>query len=386
MTATALDAKNAAAYAMQRVCAGVINAAQKDLDTTAGGNVQMIEGVPESIYDTLTDLQRGIQQDAHNGGDLLEMFEIPTNNVETELIEAIDLMTAAFAIMLREDLSLKNSSPALSMSMMPAMPPPVPFETPDYLPLLMLAPLPMDDDNLFSLIQMQMEEIELALQYVGELVGKPFLLAVNASHVTDEYISSIEVTVAHPSYARCHVGHSRQPRELDSKLSAAHSKFAVDFHERARVRKHTRRQMTNTASTTAYANEHNPRGQQIGDYWANKVTWVETNTYFKLTNLDGTALRNPSYAKTKRHQVTRSVKHSKAREPLFNPSRRNLDTGLPASAPSRFLQNTATAPFNLFTIACLCIETLSNKTSRASVAQLVRARDCQSLGRRFDSG
>jgi len=32
MTATALDAKNAAAYAMQRVCAGVINAAQKDLD------------------------------------------------------------------------------------------------------------------------------------------------------------------------------------------------------------------------------------------------------------------------------------------------------------------------------------------------------------------
>ena len=27
----------------------------------------------------------------------------------------------------------------------------------------------------------------------------------------------------------------------------------------------------------------------------------------------------------------------------------------------------------------------SPKTSRASVAQLVRARDCQSLGRRFDS-
>ena len=26
------------------------------------------------------------------------------------------------------------------------------------------------------------------------------------------------------------------------------------------------------------------------------------------------------------------------------------------------------------------------ETSRASVAQLVRARDCQSLGRRFDSG
>ena len=29
---------------------------------------------------------------------------------------------------------------------------------------------------------------------------------------------------------------------------------------------------------------------------------------------------------------------------------------------------------------------ICDKTSRASVAQLVRARDCQSLGRRFDSG
>jgi len=153
MTATALIAKNATAYAMQRVCTGVINAVQQDLDTTAGGNVQMIEGVPESIYDTLTDLQRSLQRDAHNGGDLLELFEIETNNVETELIEAIDLMTAAFAIMLREELSLENSSLALPMTMMPAMPPPVSFETPDDLqvPLLMLAPVPMHDDNMFSL-------------------------------------------------------------------------------------------------------------------------------------------------------------------------------------------------------------------------------------------
>ena len=36
---------------------------------------------------------------------------------------------------------------------------------------------------------------------------------------------------------------------------------------------------------------------------------------------------------------------------------------------------------------CVFVKSENNiKTSRASVAQLVRARDCQSLGRRFDSG
>jgi len=117
--------------------------------------------------------------------------------------------------------------------------------------------------------------------------------------------------------------------------------------------------MTKAASTKVYANELNPRRQQICDYWTNKVTWVETNTYYKLTNLDGTALHNPTYAPTKHHQATRSVKHSKAREPLFNSSRRIIDTGLPAIAPFRFLQNTATATFSMFTIACLCNATLS---------------------------